>query len=322
MGSSRISRWGFALAVAVAAWAFTPEPALACSICGCGDPLLTATDPAAINGRLRLQVDTEYLRMDAGTDGQPGLTDQLTQWSYRFNAVYRPVDVLSLSATLPLVSKAIRTVGFGTSAVASDLTGLGDVELGARYALWTSVQVGKRRVQEFAVSAGSAIPTGSHDAKAPDGTLIDPHGQLGTGGWGPFAGIHYRLEQGEWVAYASLSYRVRTEASYFDSSKYKFGDALLWSVHGQLQPHRRVVLDLGIDARHARADRATDPDGTVTASVPNTGGTVLAAAPGVYFNAQGSLWLFGRGQIPFYQALLGEQNVKPTFVVGLQLQIM
>ena len=63
--------------------------ARACSVCGCGDPLLTANDPAAITGSFRLQMDTEYLRMDAGTDGRPGYTDQLTQWSYRFNAVYR-----------------------------------------------------------------------------------------------------------------------------------------------------------------------------------------------------------------------------------------
>jgi len=34
-------------------------PAHACSVCGCGDPLLTANDPAAITGQLRFQFDTE-----------------------------------------------------------------------------------------------------------------------------------------------------------------------------------------------------------------------------------------------------------------------
>jgi len=43
-------------------------PAHACSVCGCGDPLLTASDPAAITGKLRFQADTEYLRVDAGAD--------------------------------------------------------------------------------------------------------------------------------------------------------------------------------------------------------------------------------------------------------------
>ena len=41
-------------------------PAWACSVCGCGDPLLSANDPAAVNGRLRLQVDTEYLSVKSG----------------------------------------------------------------------------------------------------------------------------------------------------------------------------------------------------------------------------------------------------------------
>ena len=298
------------------------RPAQACSVCGCGDPLLAASDPAAITGQLRLQLDTEYLGVDAGTDGQPGFTDKLTQWSYRFNAVYRPFDALSLMVTLPLVSKSIHTVGGGADVTSSNLTGLGDMELAARYALWTSVNIGARRVHELALSVGTALPTGSYDARAADGSLIDPHGQLGTGGWGPFAGIHYRFEQGDWLGFASLSYKLRTEATYFDGSKYKFGDALLWSVHGQYRPVSRVALDLGIDGRYARADRATEADGALTDGVENTGGTVLAAAPGVYFNAVGSLWLFVRGQIPFYKHLLGEQDVKLSFTTGVQFQAL
>ena len=53
----------------------------------------------------------------------------------------------------------------------------------------------------------------------------------------------------------------------------------------------------------------------------NNGGTVLSAAPGVYFNAVGGLWLFVRGQVPFYKNLLGEQDVKPSVVTGVQFQV-
>ncbi len=297
-------------------------PARACSVCGCGDPLLIATDPAAIAGQLRLQLDTEYLRIDAGTDGQPGFTDKLTQWSYRLNGVYRPIDPLSFSVTLPFLTKAIHTVGGGTDVKASDLTGLGDVEVGGRYTAWRSVDLGVGRVHEFAISAGSSLPTGDHNAKASDGSLIDPHGQLGTGAWGPFVGLHYRFEQGRWVAYASASYRWRTGASYFDGSKYKFGNAFLWSAHGQYQPTRRWALDLGIDGRNAVADRATDLSGMVDPAVMNTGGTVVSAAPGVYFNATGALWLFVRGQIPIYKDLYGQQDVLPSFATGIQFQAL
>lgn len=306
------------LAVLLAMAAF---PAAACSVCGCGDPLLASSDPAAINGGLRLQLDTEYLRVDAGSDGQSDHTDHLTQWSYRLNAVYRPLPELSLSATVPFLSKAIRTAGGGTSVADSSLSGLGDVEVAARYALWTSVYFGARRVQELAVSAGSALPTGQHDARDGDGALIDPHGQLGTGGWGPFAGVHYRFEQGDWMALASLSYRLRTEATYSDHGKYRFGDAALWSVHEQYRPTQWMALDLGLDGRYAWADRAVDPDGSVTTQVENTGGTVLSLAPGVYVKTLGELWLFARSQVPVYKHLFGRQDVMPSFTAGLQYQV-
>ena len=303
----------------------------ACSICGCGDPLLAASDPAAITGVLRLQLDTEYLRVDAGTDGMPGYTDQLTQWSYRFNAVYRPIARLSIIATLPVLDKSIHQVGGGTDITDSHVTGLGDAELGARYAFWRSINLGTGRVQELALAGGVMMPTGANDAKstttdattlAVTTTLVDPHGQLGTGAWGPFLGLHYRFEQIKWLGFADFSYRMRTTGSYFDGSKYKFGDAALWSIHGQYRPFPSLAVDLGVDGRFARVDKTTEPDVASSSTQVNTGGTLLSAAPGVYFNAVRGLWVFGRGQIPFYKNLNGEQDVKPSVAFGLQYQVL
>ncbi len=295
--------------VAVSAVA-TPSPARACSVCGCGDPLLTSSDPAAMTGRLRLQLDAEYLRVDAGNDADPALTDRLTQWSLRLNVAYRPLDRLSLTATLPVVSKSIETVGGGAAVATSDATGLGDLELAARYAVWRAVNLGIGRVQEVALTAGTSTPTGANDATAA-GARIDEHGQPGTGAWGPFAGVHDRLEQGSWLAFASLSARVHTE----NAHGYSYGAALLWSAHAQWFPTRRVVLDLGVDGRRAAAD--ADSGRTVA----NTGGTVVSAAPGVYWNAAGGAWLFLRGQIPFYKRFLGAQDQLPSVVTGVQYQL-
>jgi hypothetical protein len=303
-----------------AAGLIAAAPALACSVCGCGDPLISTSDPAATSGTLRLQLDGEFLRIDAGTDGVPGSTDQLTQRSYRLNVAWRPIEPVTLSATLPVVSKRIRAVGNGTSVTNSDLTGIGDAELSARYTLLRSVMEEAELFHELAVSIGTAIPTGAHDAKEA-GALIDPHGQLGTGGWGPFAGLHYRVERGEWTGFASLSFRVRTEASYFDGTRYKFGDALLWSLHGQYLVAHRVALDLGLDGRDARADRMVEPDGTLTSAVGNTGGTLWSLAPGVYVDATAGFWIFARGQVPVVKRLLGEQDVKPSFTVGVQVLV-
>ena len=311
----------------VAALCASLPKAAACSICGCGDPLLASSDPAAITGILRLQLDTEYLRVDAGTDGQPGYTDQLTQWSYRLNAVYRPIGRLSFVATLPVLDKTIHTVGNGTDVTDSHLTGLGDAELGARYAVWRSINLGWGRVQEFAFAGGIMMPTGASDARTTDATTgsaipVDPHGQLGTGGWGPFLGAHYRFEQVNWLGFADFSYRVRTNGSHFDGSQYKFGDAALWSVHGQYRPLTVLAVDLGVDGRYARADSASAAGDGSASTVDNTGGMVLSAAPGVYFNAVGAFWVFARGQIPFYKNLLGEQDVKPSVALGLQYQVL
>jgi hypothetical protein len=302
-----------------------PSNAYSCSICACGDPLLAASDPAAITGTLRLQLDVEYLRIDAGSEEQPGAIDQLTQWSYRANIVYRPVSRLSLMLVAPLLDKSIHTEGTAEHDHSS-LVGLGDVELAGRYAVWRKIDYADQRVHELGVSGGTMIPTGATDARMTDeagaSVLVDAHGQLGTGAWGPFAGAHYRFEQADWLAFADASYRIRTTGSYGDGSKYKFGDAALWSLHGQYRLLPTVAVDLGVDGRYARRDKATSTDGMVSENVANTGGTVLSAAPGVYVNPGSTVWLFVRAQIPFYKDLYGVQDVKPSLSTGLQYQAL
>ena len=313
---------GAGVALAVLLW---PASGRACSVCGCGDPLIVASDPAAIAGMLRVQLDTEHLGMTAGSDERTGYLDRLSQWSYRLNVAYRPIRRLSVIVTLPVLDKTIRTVGAGTDELASHEIGFGDAELAARYAVWRAVSFSHRRVQEIALSLGSSLPTGPHDAKTTDGgevVPIDPHGQVGTGGWGPFAGLHYRFEQGDWSGYTDLSYRLRTTATYFDRSTYKFGDAVLGGVHVQYRPLPALVADLGLDGRFARVDQAAAPDQPDPSTVPNTGGTVLSLAPGLYGNVIGGLWLFGRAQLPIFKHLAGEQDVGTVATVGLQYEVL
>ncbi len=79
-----------ALAALVAlACAFVAETAAACSVCGCGDPLVSAGDSSPMAGQLRFSLEGEYLRMRSG-----GLAERetLTQATLRPVAVYSPFD--------------------------------------------------------------------------------------------------------------------------------------------------------------------------------------------------------------------------------------
>jgi hypothetical protein len=287
---------------AIGAALLAGAPAWACSVCGCGDPLLSSSDPAAVSGRMRLGIDMEYLGMKSGTP-----SDVLDQYTLRLSGVLSPAPGLSVIAQLPLTRKNLNNAD-GTG---SRLSGLGDVEVGGRYTLVDVPDLAKQRRQTFAVSAGTSLPTGAR-ATTFDGHEVDEHGQLGTGAWGPWAGLHYRLEQRQWTVFASLSGRLRTT----NSEGYHYGDALLWSVHGQLWVASQLSVDLGVDARHAAADA------TSGVAVEDTGGTVLAAAPGIYWNATGPLWLAARAQLPFYTHLYGVQSVGPTVTFGVQYLVL
>jgi hypothetical protein len=308
LDSARLHRFVLA-AVVVAAVAPRAE---ACSVCGCGDPLLAASDPAAVNGGMRLQLDAEYLTVSAANHDAPALLDTLRQYTVRLNAVYSPLPGLSFIGVLPYTRKDLATSGI----TASEVSGLGDVEVGARLTLLDRPDFGARRRNSLAVSAGTSLPTGSNDARLA-GNRVDEHGQIGTGAWGPYAGLHYWFEQDRVTLFASLTGRLRTTSAL----GYQYGNALLWSVHGHYFLARSLVLAAGVDGRHAAADvqhPAANPSHGHAGTIDDTGGTVLAASPGVYWNASGPFWLVMRGQIPFWSDLRGVQSVGPTVVAGVQ----
>jgi hypothetical protein len=297
-----------ALALAAAGALLAAAPALACSVCGAGDPLLAASDPAALSGRLRLQLDGELLQVEAGSAGE---TERLTQRSVRLNVAWRALDDLAFSATVPVVSKLVERLGAAGATRVSSAWGLGDAEIAARYVVWRAAALGTGRVVEAAVSAGASLPTGANDLQA-NGDRIDEHGQPGTGSWGPFGGVHGSIRQGRWVSFASLSGRVRPE----NGRGYGYGPALLWSLHAQWFALARLALDLGVDGRWAGADREGG------SAVPDTGGTVLAIAPGLYVGLGKAPWLFVRGQVPVVHRLRGAQDVLPSVVTGIQVQVL
>jgi hypothetical protein len=290
-----------------------PAPAAACSVCACGDPLVSAAEGPGRGGDLRLALEAEYLTQHAGSEGDPASTDLLDQYTLRLTAVYSPVDPLNLVLSIPLVRKKLWTEpSAGPAVPTSDLTGLGDVEVGARLFVLDAVDFAAQRRQGVAVSAGTSIPTGPDDARDASGQLVDQHGQLGTGAWGPYAGVSYRFRQDPWSALLSISGRLRTE----NAHGYRYGNALLWTAQAQWSPLAWLALGLGVDGRDAAQDQEHG------APVENTGGLVLAATPSAYVELFQGLWLTVRAQLPFLTHLVGDQWVGPTVSAGLAYQVL
>jgi hypothetical protein len=273
-----------------------------------------AEAPGRGQGDLRVALDAEYLTQEAGTEGEPGSTDVLHQYALRLTGVYSPAPSLNVVVAVPFLRKKM-TMDHpdGSTMPMSDLSGVGDVEVGARYFLFESVDFGARSRHGLALSLGTSIPTGENDAKdSTTGERIDEHGQLGTGAWSPYAGITYRLQQDPWSALASVTGRLRTE----NSNGYRYGNSLLWTVQGQWSPTQRVALGLALEGRSAAQDRLAG------GYVPNTGGLVLAATPSVYLNVTRNLWLNARAQLPFATRLVGEQKIGPLVLFGMAYQVL
>src|SRR5262245_44970645 len=186
--------------------------ALACSVCGCGDPLVDASDSVPHASRFRLALDVEYLTASARMDEDPAGTESVTQETLRPVFVYSPTEALNFVLQVPFTRKDWSTSGLMDNSQAVN-TGLGDLDLGARWFFWRSTDMGAQSRQALGVSAGITAPTGADDAKA-GADRLDDHAQLGTGSWGPYVGAVYAYHRDPWNAFASITLRGHTTNSF------------------------------------------------------------------------------------------------------------
>jgi hypothetical protein len=303
------ARAGRILAAGLALTALTAAPAHACSVCGCGDPLVAVAEGPGRGGDLRLGLEGEVLSQRAAGD-LAGTREVLHQSTIRVTGVYSPAEPLNLVVAVPLVRKRLDLDLGGTSEPTSDVSGLGDMEVGARWFVLQRTDLAARRRQGLALSVGTSIPTGRTGARDRSGAVVDQHGQLGTGGWGPTAGVSWRLQQDPWSLTASLAGRLHTA----NPERYRYGDALLWTAQGQWSPREWLAVGLGLEGREAWRDVDAGE------RVANTGGLVLAVTPSVFARLGGGLWLQLRAQLPVAARLVGDQAVGPTVVAGLAWQ--
>jgi hypothetical protein len=296
------------LAAAFACLALPASPLRACSVCGCGDPLLAAGSSLPMAGQVRLALDAEYLYTTAAGDA-PGSTEHLAQETLRPVLVYSPGAALSLVLQAPVLRKDWWTDDPASQPQATANTGLGDIDLGARWFFWQAVDLPARRSRTLALSLGSSMPTGDSELTV-GGTLIDQHAQLGTGAWGPYAGLLYGYNAAAWGASVNAAYRYRGT----NWQGYQFGQALTFGAGGHWRVLEGLALTLSLDGRYAGYDQ----DWSAGQANPDTGGTVLDLTPGFGWQLSDGLGLNGRVQVPVYTALFGTQLVTPTVDLSLQ----
>jgi len=296
--------WAGALALAL-----LPAWAQACSICGCGDPLLAAGSARPMAGQLRLSIDAEYLYATARSDDNPAATESLDQETLKAILVYSPSRSLALVLQAPFPRKDWWTNDPGEPLQATANTGLGDVELGARWFLWQGLDLQEARSQDLALSLGTSLPSGPSDLTV-DGERIDQHAQLGTGAVGPYAGLLYGLNHVDWSLSASATFRGRAT----NAQGYQYGQSLGFGLDSQWRMIKSLALTLGLDGRYADHDH----DWAAGELATETGGTVLALTPGLGWEWGEGLGLIGWVQLPVYANLFGVQGVSPTYHIGLQ----
>jgi hypothetical protein len=223
---------------------------------------------------------------------------------------YGPTETLSLIAIVPFLEKDWTLDGGGEPAEHASPSGLGDVNLGARYYAMRRADASTMHSQFLALSAGSTLPTGVNDEEV-GGTRIDQHAQLGTGAWGPYAGVTYALRSAVWNVAANVSGSFHSANSY----DYRFGDAVRWGIEGQVRLNRAFAVSLASEGRYAQRDVSGGQ------AQVNTGGTVVDLTPGLAWSPAPSVGLFARVHIPVVTDLYGEQTVGATFQVGAQMLV-
>jgi hypothetical protein len=298
-----------AIPAAATVLAVCTTDAQACSVCESGDPLVHASDSAGHANRLRLALDFQYLTATAASDDTPGATESVNQFTLQPVIVYSPISQVNLILQAPLLRKSWELTGAGNDEHVTPF-GLGDVDVGARWFFWQSEDWTALSRQGLGLTGGVYLPTGANDAKA-DGMRIDDHAQLGRGSFGPYVGATYAYHRDPWNTFVSAT--VTTHST--NSFDYHYGTGVQWAVREDYRAYNWLAFELGADGRYARQDTIADEIQV------NTGGLVLAVAPGAAVNVANNLWLRAHAEIPVYERLYGMQTLGVTMATSIEMLV-
>jgi hypothetical protein len=278
--------------------------AYACASCSCGDPTITAVgieQPYKI--RLRLAVET---RVGEHTNGADVDRIRVLETRSQLGVSYTPHERITLSAFLPFVASRL----VDASNHADWVRGLGDLELQARVLVARDRRFAPQHL--FWLGGGLKAPTGPR-LRDDAGLPYADEDQPGSGSWDPLATAVYAWFRDPLAVYTQFLFRYPTTGP----RGYRHGTSLLSSTVVQLQPLRRLAVQLGADLHYAWAD--TMGEGF---EVPSTGGFVAALTPGVAVNVWRDLILRAVVEVPVVQRLHGAQWLGPQAAITLTYDVL
>ena len=293
-------------AVALLLLSLAVPRAHACSQCLCGVPIAHDALDATDHGRVRLGLEDLYLSKSNGLEDAPG---EETEREHRVSlrGTWSPNDRVAMRARLPWNRKEITEQPLGERANTEHADGLGDAEIVGLIRMTPTVPGG---TTGLALLLGVTAPTGSNDVRDDAGDRLDAHLQPGTGAWSGVGGISGA--HGAWHGRVEASVLWRLNGT--NAHGYRYGDATLYNLGWTGGAVRGWQPLAQINGRSARRDRLED--GTLGEA---TGGTVLYAAPGMRWQSAMGLGIEAVLQVPFAEALNGDQTEHTTGRLALTL---
>ena len=250
----------------------------------------------SVETRSRLLVDGT----DAIDPGGPALRVRTTPVAI----VYGLRSRLSVVAVLPFVDKQLSFSGGAAQPLTAGAGGLGDALFLTKWRFYKRDQ--PLGTFQLATELGVKAPTGARDLEDPDGRLLPPALQRGSGSWDPIANLIMTYVpaagRGRWVFTGDIGVRLTTKAHAVEVGNQVGYDGMVkYRVHPVRHPGRDTFLLLEINGRWQ--DRARVGGSLMS----DSGGHVVYLAPGIQFLLRQNLILEGGVQVPVMNDLNGTQ---------------
>ncbi|QUL36873.1 transporter [Erythrobacter sp. JK5] len=333
---------------AIALWAVSGGPAWAHHVSVSGPsnqagPITTITAATPEQGTLSIGTDFYIEDYDAFRDAQlldfaemdlDGVHNTDAAYVTSLNVEYGLLDRLSVSLTVPFfirtgIREAEHHEDDGAAASAhpeieqlGSSTGIGDLQLGAKYAVLDRNADGVG----LALLAGLSIPTGNADEDTNDGERFETEFQPGSGSWDPRIGLAIGKGFGPVSLDASVLYTLRTEGSQDTNlgDHLAFNAGLSWRIgkgphiHADGTFERHQALDLIVEVNGEWEER--ERVGAVRDV--HSGGTQIFLAPGLRYSSAHGWAIYSSLGIPVHEDLNGIQNdTDIRFKLGVALSL-